>query len=73
MEMDQDSPRLSGRGVTLNDLRSQQHSLNMQLLLAMRVHDGEAQKRLEGQLAEIQQRIDQFLLPNFRRRHIEME
>jgi len=61
-------PDTPGRwGVTLNDLRNQQYSLNMQMLLVIQVHDGAAQKRLKGQLAELQERIDQITTP--RRRH----
>lgn len=63
-----DPPDTSRRwGVTLNDLRDRQYSLNMQLLLAIQVHDITAQKRLKGQLAELQERIDQITMPGRRR------
>jgi len=63
-----DPPDTSGRwGVTLNDLRDQQYSLNMQMLLAIQTHDSAAQKRLKGQLAELQERIDQLITPGRRR------
>jgi len=54
-------------GVTLNDLRDRQYSLNMQMLLAIQTHDGAAQKRLKEQLAELQERIDQITTPGRRR------
>jgi len=65
MSVRKEPPGPSG-GVTLNDLRDQQYSLHMRLLLAIQVHDGAAQKRLEEQLAEIQQRIDRITMPGRR-------
>lgn len=57
-----------GRGITLNDLRDQQYSLNMQMLLAIQVHDDAARKRLEKQLAELQEQIDCLCLREYRHR-----
>lgn len=63
-----DPPDTPGKwGVTLNDLRDRQYFLNMQMLLAIQIHDGAAQKRLKGQLAELQERIDQITTPGRRR------
>lgn len=51
---------LAGRGVTLNKLKDERHSLNMRLLLAMQNHDEKAQKDLREQLAEVQKEMDRM-------------
>lgn len=55
------------RGVTLNDLRDQQHSLNMQMLLAIQVHDESEQALLKKRMAELQIQIDRLSLRIYRR------
>lgn len=48
------------RRLTLKDLKAERHSLNRQILLAIRLHDSVEQKRLEGQMAELQEKIARF-------------
>ena len=50
-----------GRGFTLNGLREEQYSLNMRLLLAVRLRDLEAQQELRAGLEEVSARIDRLL------------
>ena len=48
------------RRLTLKDLKAEQHSLNRQILLAIRLHDSAGQARLERQMAELQEKIARF-------------
>lgn len=50
----------ASRGITLNGLRDQLHSLNMRMLLAMQNHNEEAQEDLRQQMAEVQTEIEQM-------------
>ena len=50
------------RGVTLNSLKDELHSLNMRLLLAAQYHNEEAQKDIKEQMAEVQAEIDRLCL-----------
>lgn len=49
------------RGVTLNDLRDEQHCLNMRLLLAVQTRDLTAQETLRRELEEVAARIERLL------------
>lgn len=50
------------RGVTLNRLKEQLHSLNMRLLLAIQNHDTEEQERITAQMASVQAEMEQLCL-----------
>lgn len=58
MTQEKSGAAFTGRGITLNSLREQQYALNRQLLLAIQLHDAQAQEQLQKQLAEIQKQID---------------
>lgn len=60
--MGNDLSRLHNRSGTLNDLKEQQHSLNMRMLLAMQNHDMETQEKIRKQIAVLQEEIDQMCL-----------
>ena len=47
--------------VTLNSLRDQQLGLNRQLLLAVQLHDANAQESIRQQLTALQEEIDRML------------
>ena len=49
-------------GSTLNDLKNELYSLNMRLLLAMQIHNEEAQEEIEQQLTFVQTKIKQMCL-----------
>lgn len=49
------------RGVTLNSLLEEQRALNMRMLLAVQLRDGEAQKSLRRELEEVAERIERLL------------
>ena len=51
-----------GRGITLNSLKEQLYSLNMQMLLAIQNHNEEVQKKIEKQTAEVQGELDRMNL-----------
>lgn len=55
------------RGVTLNTLKDELYSLNMRLLLAMQLHNEEAQKDIQAQMTVVQAEIDQMCLGGYRR------
>ena len=46
-----------GRGITLNALKDELHSLNRRMLLAMQIHDEAEQVRITREIAEVQQKI----------------
>jgi hypothetical protein len=49
----------SGRyGITLEDLKRREYSLNMRLLLSLENHDEAMQRDLEQQLREVKGQID---------------
>lgn len=50
------------RGITLNSLKDQLHSLNMRMLLAMQHHNEEAQEDIKKQMADIREEIDRMSL-----------
>lgn len=52
----------ASRGVTLNSLKDELHSLNMRLLLAMQYHNEEAQEDIKVQMAAVQAEIDHMSL-----------
>ena len=51
--------RLS-RGTTLNGLKDQLYSLNMQMLLAVQSHNESGQEKIRAQMAELQEEIDRM-------------
>ena len=52
----------TSRGITLNSLKDQLHSLNMRMLLAMQNHNEETQEELKKQMADVQKDIDRMIL-----------
>lgn len=52
----------TGRGISLNSLREQQYALTRQMLLAIQLHDAQAQERLQARLTEVQEQIDRITL-----------
>lgn len=48
------------RGVTLNGLKDELHSLHMRLLLAMQYHNEEAQADIQAQIAAVQAQMDRM-------------
>lgn len=46
--------------LTLNDLKDQMYSLNMQLLLAMQYHNEEMQDEIQKQVEDVQDKIEQM-------------
>lgn len=54
-----------GRRLTLKDLKAERHSLNRQILLAIRLHDSVAQEKLERQAAELQEKISRFSVQEY--------
>lgn len=57
MEQDLTEPR----GVTLNSLQDERHSLNMRLLLAVQTRDLDAQEALRRELEENAEQIERLL------------
>lgn len=57
-----------GRGITLNVLKDELHSLNQRMLLAMQNHDEAEQARIASEIAAVQKKISDFSLrnPSFR-------
>ena len=53
------------RRLTLKDLKAERHSLNRQILLAIRLHDSVAQEKLERQAAELQEKISHFSVQEY--------
>ncbi|MEY8387073.1 hypothetical protein AALC17_07220 [Oscillospiraceae bacterium 38-13] len=49
-----------GRGVTLNQLLEEQHSLNMRLLLAVQLRDMAAQEQLRAELEDLAVQIERL-------------
>ena len=52
----------ASRGVTLNSLKDELHSLNMRMLLAMQHHNEEAQEDIKKQMAAVQAKFDHMCL-----------
>lgn len=48
------------RRVTLNDLKTQLYSLNRRVSLAMQCHNEDAQREIERQIVEVQEKIGQM-------------
>jgi len=48
------------RGVTLNRLKDELHSLNMRMLLAMQNHSQELQEEIKEQITCVQDEIDRM-------------
>lgn len=66
MSNNHSAARPAGRGVTLNSLKDELHSLNMRLLLAIQNHNEEAQEEIKKQMTEVQKEIEQMYLRNRR-------
>ena len=49
--------KLQGRGITLNVLKDELHSLNRRMLLAMQTHDEAEQARITKAIAAVQEKI----------------
>lgn len=62
MNNDHSGARPAARGLTLNGLKDELHSLNMRLLLAMQHHNEEEQEDIEAQMAAVQKEIDLMCL-----------
>lgn len=62
MNNDHSEARPAARGLTLNGLKDELHSLNMRLLLAMQHHNEEVQEDIEAQMAAVQKEIDLMCL-----------
>lgn len=56
--------KLQGRGITLNDLKDELHSLNRRMLLAMQIHDETEQARITREIAAVQGKINDLSLRN---------
>ena len=55
------SPSLDIRKTKFTMLKEQQCSLNMQIRLAMQLHDKKAQEDLEKKLREVTEKIEQII------------
>lgn len=64
MTQEKSGAAFMGRGISLNSLREQQYALTRQMLLAIQLHDtqAQAQERLQARLAEVQEQIDRITL-----------
>lgn len=62
MTQEKSGAAFTGRGISLNSLREQQYALTRQMLLAIQLHDTQAQERLQARLAEVQEQIDRITL-----------
>lgn len=49
--------KFQGRGITLNVLKDELHSLNRRMLLAMQTHDKAEQARITREIAAVQEKI----------------
>lgn len=49
--------KFQGRGITLNVLKDELHSLNRRMLLALQTHDEAEQARITGEIAAVQEKI----------------
>lgn len=49
--------KLQGRGITLNVLKDELHSLNRRMLLALQNHDEAEQARITREIAAVQEKI----------------
>lgn len=49
--------KLQGRGITLNVLKDELHSLNRRMLLALQTHDEAEQARINGEISAVQEKI----------------
>lgn len=49
--------KLQGRGIALNALRDELHSLNRRMLLALQTHDEAEQARITREIAAVQEKI----------------
>lgn len=49
--------KFQGRGITLNVLKDELHSLNRRMLLAMQTHDEAEQARITREIAAVQEKI----------------
>lgn len=49
--------KLQGRGITLNALKDELHSLNRRMLLAMQTHDEAEQARITREITAVQEKI----------------
>lgn len=49
--------KFQGRGITLNALKDELHSLNRRMLLAMQNHDEAEQARITREIAAVQKKI----------------
>ena len=49
--------KFQGRGITLNVLKDELHSLNRRMLLALQNHDEAEQARITREIAAVQEKI----------------
>lgn len=49
--------KFQGRGIALNVLKDELHSLNRRMLLALQNHDAAEQARITREIAAVQQKI----------------
>ena len=56
--------KLQGRGITLNGLKDELHSLNRRMLLAMQNHDEAEQARITREIAAVQEKISDLSFRN---------
>lgn len=52
------------RGISLNVLKDELHSLNRRMLLAMQTHNEAEQARITREIAEVQQKISDLSFHN---------
>lgn len=52
--------KFQGRGITLNVLKDELHSLNRRMLLALQTHDEAEQARITGEIAAVQEKISEL-------------
>lgn len=48
--------------ITLNSLKEQLYTLNMQMLLAIQCHDEKVQEEIRKKMDELQEEMDQLIL-----------
>lgn len=56
--------KLQRRGITLNVLKDELHSLNRRMLLAMQNHDEAEQARITREIAAVQEKISDLSFRN---------
>lgn len=56
--------KFQGRGITLNVLKDELHSLNRRMLLAMQNHDEAEQARITREITTVQEKISDLSFRN---------